>query len=88
MTEQITAEMTALDLSGQPTLPKRNGPKGLLPGSGVSGARVEYCDASGRGQTMSGKLLDTFPTGVVMGANGCHKLISWDALVFCELVEG
>lgn len=37
---------------------------------------------------MSGKLLDTFPTGMVVGANGCRTLLSWDRLVLCDLVEG
>jgi hypothetical protein len=38
--------------------------------------------------TASREVLDTFPTGLVVGANGCRQLLSWDALVLCELVEG
>jgi len=77
MAEQITAMMTASNLFGQLTLPRRNRPKGLLTGLWVSrGVRVEYRDASGRGQTMSGKLLDTFPTGT---GCGCQRLpyVAW-----------
>ena len=69
-------------------LPKWTASKSLMPGSWVSRAvRCEYRDGDGRGQTLSGKLLDLYPAGPVVGANGCRMLISWDRLVLCELVE-
>jgi hypothetical protein len=90
LTEQTIA--TGRDVNGLPAavpLPKRGGPKGMMPSTWTGrGVRVEYRDASGRGQTMSGKLLDTFPVGIVVGVNGCRQLFSWDALVSCELDEG
>ena len=44
-------------------------------------------DTSGAARTMSGKLLDTLPAGVV-GADWCRTLLSWDTLELAELVEG
>ncbi len=70
-------------------LPKRGGPKGLMPSTWIGrGVLVEYRDASGRAQSLGGKLLDTFPVGIVVGANGSRTLLSWDALVLAELVDG
>jgi hypothetical protein len=67
-------------------LPKRGGPKGLPPTTWLSrGVRVEYRDASGQAQTLSSRLMDTFPRGMVVGANGTRTLLSWGALVLCEL---
>jgi hypothetical protein len=92
LTDEIRDAMTAPAKPtslGRPPLAKRGGPKGLVPGSWVSrGVRVEYRGADGRAQTLSGKLLDTFPTGLVVGADGGRTLLSWDAFVLLELVDG
>ena len=90
MTEQITlpAGLEGNGTQGEIPLAKRAASKGLLPGSWLSrGVRIEYRDADGRAQNLDGKLLDTFPTGMVVGANGCRTLLSWGALILCELVE-
>lgn len=74
---------------GAVPLPRRAAPRGMIPSTWTGrGVRVEYRDAHGRGQTMSRKVLDTFPVGIVVGANGCRQLLRWDTLVLCELVEG
>ncbi len=88
MTEQITdAHLSRPDVGGN-VHAKRAAPKGLLPGSWLSrGVRVEYRDSDGQGQTMSGKLLDTFPVGLVVGSGGYRVLLSWDALILLELRE-
>jgi hypothetical protein len=70
-------------------LPKRSSPKSMMPASWVSrGVRLEYRDGSGVGQTLRGKLLDLYPAGPVVGANGARTLLSWDRLVLCELQDG
>ena len=88
MTEQITAAMAAPDKNGRPALPKRGGPKGLLPSTWLERTlRVEYVDSYGAGQQTSGVLLDFFPVGPVLNIAGGKVLISWDALTLVELVE-
>jgi hypothetical protein len=71
-------------------LPKRVGsPKSMMPATWVSrGVKLEYRDGSGEGQTLKGKLLDLYPAGPVVGANGARTLLSWDRLVLCELQDG
>ena len=90
MTEQITAgHMTAPDKNGRPALPKRGGPKGLLPSTWLSRElRVAYVDCYGSGQETSGVLLDFYPAGPVLKIRGARTLISWDRLVLVELAEG
>lgn len=52
---------------GDAPLPRRNEPKTPLPSSWVSRSiRAEYVYGDGQGQTLSGKLLDTFPVGSVI----------------------
>jgi hypothetical protein len=86
MTE-ITDAMTTVPVNGAPVLPKRGGPKPLLPGSWITrSVRAEYRDGDGRAQTMSGKLLDIYPTGLVLGSSGARVLLAWDAVVVIELV--
>ncbi len=88
MTEQIAEAMSAPDVNGRPSLPRRNAPKMLMPGSWISRSiRAEYRDGDGQGQTMSGKCLDYFPTGLVIGSSGARVLLSWDSLILVELVE-
>ena len=87
MTEILEA-MTRPDRDGTPSLPKRTGPKGLLPSTWLERTlKVEYVDGSGVGQATSGTLLDLYPAGPILNLNGAKALISWDRLVLCELVE-
>jgi hypothetical protein len=83
-----TQAMTKPDAAGTPVLPKRNGQKGLLPGTWVSRTvRISYVDASGSERDTQGLLLDWYPFGPVVSILGAKTLISWDRLVTCELVE-
>ena len=94
MTESITkeAKLARAEQNGVlGSIPSSysGGPKPLMPGSWLSrGVRVEYRDDDGRAQSLSGKLLDLYPSGLAVGVNGCRMLLSWDALILCELVEG
>jgi hypothetical protein len=86
---EILAAMTKPDSNGQPSLPKRAAPKGLLPSTWLERTlRVSYMDAFGAGVEATGTLLDLYPAGPILCMNGGVKsLISWDRLVVCELVE-
>ena len=80
--------MTKPDVNGTPALPKRNGPKGLLPSTWLErGLRVAYVDAFGAGVETSGILLDFYPAGPVLNIGGVKTMVAWDRLVLCELVE-
>jgi hypothetical protein len=85
---EIVEAMTAPDVNGQPSLPKRNGPKGLLPTTWLERTlKLEYVDGFGVGQATSGTLLDLYPAGPILNIGGAKTLLSWDRLVLCELVE-
>jgi hypothetical protein len=85
---EILDAMTAPDKNGTPALPRRSGPKGLLPSTWLERTlKVEYTDCYGSGQATSGTLLDLYPAGPVFNIGGAKTLISWDLLVLCELVE-
>ncbi|MDP9476682.1 MAG: hypothetical protein M3R38_13525 [Actinomycetota bacterium] len=88
MTETIERAMTRPDVNGTPSLPKRAGPKGLLPSTWLARTlKLEYVDAFGVGQATSGILLDLYPAGPVLSMGGAKTLICWERLVICELVE-
>ncbi len=88
MTETIERAMTRPDVNGTPALPKRGGPKGLLPSTWLTRTlKLEYVDAFGVGQATSGILLDLYPAGPVLSMGGAKTLICWERLVMCELVE-
>jgi hypothetical protein len=85
---EILEAMTAPTVDGQPSLPKRTGPKGLLPSTWLERTlKLEYVDSFGAGQATSGTLLDLYPAGPVLNIGGAKTLLSWDRLVLCELVE-
>jgi len=85
---EIVEAMTKPDVNGTPTLPKRAGPKGLLPTTWLERTlKLEYVDGFGAGVEMSGVLLDYFPAGPILNVEGAKKLISWDRLVAVQLVE-
>jgi len=87
--KEFPQAMTAPDSNGAPSLPKRQAPKGLLPLSWLGrGARIEYVDAKGKGVETSRKLLDVYPTGVILNIGGSRTLLVWERLVLVELVEG
>ena len=87
MTDVLEA-MTAPTVDGQPSLPKRVGPKGLLPSTWLERTlKVSYMDAFGVGVETRGTLLDLYPPGPILNLNGAKSLISWDRLAVVELVE-
>ena len=87
MTEILEA-MARPDSNGTPALPRRAGPKGLLPSTWLERTlRVSYVDCYGGGQEARGTLLDLYPAGPILSMNGAKALISWDRLTLVELVE-
>ena len=87
MTEILEA-MTRPDSNGTPSLPKRTGPKMLLPSTWLERTlKLEYVDCRGAGVESTGTLLDLYPAGPVLNMGGAKTLIAWDRLVLCELVE-
>jgi hypothetical protein len=85
---EILEAMTAPTVDGQPSLPRRAAPKGLLPSTWLERTlKLEYVDAFGSGVQTSGTLLDLYPAGPVLNIGGAKTLISWDRLALCELVE-
>jgi hypothetical protein len=85
---EILDAMTRPDSNGTPTLPKRTGPKTLLPSTWLERTlRVSYVDASGAGVQTSGTLLDLYPAGPVLGIGTTKTMISWERLVLAELVN-
>jgi len=69
-------------------LPKRGGPKGLLPSTWAGRSlHISYRDCFNEGQETSGILLDVFPAGPVFGIDGCRTLVSWDRLCLIALVD-
>lgn len=88
MTLEVLNAMTAPTVDGQPSLPRRTGPKGLLPSTWLERTlKVAYVDAFGNGVETSGTLLDLYPAGPVLGIGGAKTMISWDRIVLAELVS-
>jgi hypothetical protein len=85
---EILEAMTAPTVDGTPSLPRRGGPKGLLPSTWIERSlKVSYVDAFGSGVQTSGTLLDLYPAGPVLGIGTTKTMISWDRLVLAELVN-
>jgi hypothetical protein len=85
---EVIEAMTAPTVDVQPSLPRRRGPKGLLPSTWIERTlRVSYVDCYGGGHEASGTLLDLYPAGPILSMNGTKAFISWDRLAVCELVE-
>lgn len=63
-------------------------PRGWCLARSSRGVRCEYRGADGGARTLSGRLLETYPSGLVVGTGGGRMLLSWDALVILELAEG
>jgi hypothetical protein len=88
VSEDAVAYMTAPDKNGEAPLPRRAGPKGLLPSTWLKRTlRVQYVDGFGAGVETSGILLDFYPAGPVLNVGGAKTLLAWERLVLCELVE-
>jgi len=88
LTEIIERAMTRPDTNGTPSLPKRAGPKGLMPSTWLERTlKVAYVDVSGAGVETSGTLLDLYSAGPVLNVAGAKTLIAWDRIVLAELVE-
>jgi hypothetical protein len=86
--EETTAYMASSNANGKPALPKRSGPKGLLPSTWLQREiRVAYMDACGSGVETSGTLLDFYPFGVIVNIRGAKTALSWEAVRVVELVD-
>ena len=88
MTEETAVYMTAPDKNGTPALPKRGGPKGIMPSTWTNRTlRLEYVGGDVLMRESSGTLLDCYPAGAIINIKGAKTLLSWDRLVLAELVE-
>jgi hypothetical protein len=86
--EILEAAMTRPDVGGTPALPKRTGPKGLLPGTWVERTlKVAYTDCHGAGRETTGTLLDVYPFGPVLNLSGEKTVLSWDCLRAVTLIN-
>ena len=80
--------MTRPESNGTPALPKRSGPKALLPSTWVERTlKVAYVDASGSGVESTGTLLDLYPFGPVMSLEGEKTALAWESLRSVTLVN-
>ncbi len=91
MTDVVTTNgMATPGAWGDAPLPKRGGPKGMLPSTWLTrSVRVEYTSGGDNGSattTTSGVLLDWFPFGPVLNIGGGRTALSWERIVLVELV--
>jgi hypothetical protein len=85
---EILEAMTAPTVDGQPSLPRRAAPRGLLPTTWVGRTlKVEYVDSFGVGAEATGACLDLYPFGIVMNLSGQRAAVSWDALRVVTLMN-
>jgi len=88
VSEELGVYMTAPTMNGDKPLPRRDGPKGLLPSTWISRTlKIEYTGSMGETRETTATLLDTFPFGPVLNIAGAKTCISWDSLTLVELVE-
>ncbi len=74
--------------NGEAPLPKRGGPKGIMPSTWTNRTlRLEYVGGDGLMRESSGTLLDCYPAGAIINIKGAKTLLSWNRLVLAELVE-
>lgn len=81
--------MTRADGYGDTPLPKRNGPKSMVPLSWV-GREIGIDFVNGHGNDVTstrGTLLDWCVLGLVLSIKGTKTLVSFDRLVLLELVN-
>jgi len=75
---EILEAMTRPDANGTPALPKRTGPKGLLPSTWVERTlRVTYMDCYGDVQEASRTLLDLYPASGSADGGGRSAPSTW-----------
>jgi hypothetical protein len=87
VTEETAVYMTAPNKNGTPALPRRAGPKGLLPSTWLKRhLRLEYV-VGGELRETTGTLLDVYPAGPILNAGGARTLIAWETVAVVELVE-
>jgi hypothetical protein len=87
LTLEILDAMTRPE-NGQPSLPRRSGPKGLLPSTWLERTlQVSYVDAHGAGVETRGTLLDLYPFGPVLSLSGEKTALAWDALRSVTLIN-
>jgi hypothetical protein len=88
VSEEAAVYMTAPDRNGAPALPKRGGPKGIMPSTWTNRTlRLEYVGGDGLMRESSGTLLDCYPAGAIINIKGAKTCLSWDAVRVVELVE-
>jgi hypothetical protein len=88
MMEDAATYMTAPDVNGTPSLPKRAGVRGMLPSTWIDRTlRLEYVGAAGDARESTVTFLDWTPVGILVSIAGAKSLIAWDRLVLAELVE-
>jgi hypothetical protein len=69
-------------------LPRRDGPRTLLPTTWLSRTlAVDYAAADGRASSITGTYLDWCPTGLILNAGGTKTVVSWDRIALIELRE-
>jgi hypothetical protein len=87
LTIEILDAMTRPE-NGTPSLPRRSGPKGLLPSTWLERTlQISYVDAHGSGVETRGTLLDLYPFGPVLSLSGEKTALSWDALRSVTLIN-
>jgi hypothetical protein len=83
-----SAIYTVPQTNGDAPLPKRNGPRGMLPPTWVSrSVKVAYVDAHGFGQESTAALLDWCSMGPVLNLAGERTVLSWDCLRAVTLIN-
>jgi hypothetical protein len=88
VSEETSGYMTAPNMNGDKRLPRRDGPKGLLPSTWLNRSlRVEYAGSTGEMRETTATLLDVYPFGPVLNIAGSRTILSWDRLCLAELVE-
>jgi hypothetical protein len=89
VTEEMGLTMvTRPTTNGDKSLPRRSGPKGLMPSTWLNRTlRLEYVGAAGEYRESTATLLDLYPAGPVLNIAGAKTLLCWERLVLCELIE-
>jgi hypothetical protein len=89
VSEEMAAYMTKPERNDTLALPRRGGPRGLLPSTWERRTlRVEYVDADGCGREITATLLDACAAGPILLVAGARTVIAWDRLALLELVDG
>jgi hypothetical protein len=87
VSEEAATYMMGPDKNGTVSLPRRDGPKGLLPSTWIKRVlRLEYV-VCGELRETTETLLDIYPAGPVVNAGGTRTLIAWATIAGVESVE-